>query len=300
MQETLVWSLGWEDPLEKCYPLQYSRLENSMDCIVHGVTKSRTWLSDFRVHFFKFTAILYFFSLHVIMCIHFPPPSISFPGLILSVCLSLSRTHTPRKLSFLWLYLLPVFRFAFDSPCFLVRYSPVIPISTAIQTWPQGTPSLVKSFPAFSVVVDFWISDALRHLKDWSSSSGLADTLEDTVTQWPRKAQEREEKTRPFHPFQETWEALGTHWWNKVRRCFCSEATRHTHPARVSVWFSSACGNIKKSQTGALNSICLSLMVLEVQKSKTKVLIGLVPPDEGPHSSLQTAIFLLCLPLAER
>ena len=24
------------------YPLQYSGLENSMDCIVHGITKSRT------------------------------------------------------------------------------------------------------------------------------------------------------------------------------------------------------------------------------------------------------------------
>ena len=32
----------------KGYPLQYSGLENSMDCIVHGVTKSRTWLSDFH------------------------------------------------------------------------------------------------------------------------------------------------------------------------------------------------------------------------------------------------------------
>ena len=29
----------------KGYPLQYSGLENSMDCIDHGVTKSRTWLS---------------------------------------------------------------------------------------------------------------------------------------------------------------------------------------------------------------------------------------------------------------
>ena len=50
MQETWVWSLGWEDPLEKGkgYPLQYSVLENSMDCIVHGVTKSPTWLSDFH------------------------------------------------------------------------------------------------------------------------------------------------------------------------------------------------------------------------------------------------------------
>ena len=30
------------------YPLQYSGLENSMDCIVHGVTKSQTGLSDFH------------------------------------------------------------------------------------------------------------------------------------------------------------------------------------------------------------------------------------------------------------
>ena len=33
----------------KGYPLQYSDLENSMDCIVHGVTKSRTQLSDFHL-----------------------------------------------------------------------------------------------------------------------------------------------------------------------------------------------------------------------------------------------------------
>ena len=33
------------------YPLQYSGLENSMNCIVHGVAKSRTQLSDF--HFFS-------------------------------------------------------------------------------------------------------------------------------------------------------------------------------------------------------------------------------------------------------
>ena len=34
----------------KGYPLQYSGLENSMYCIVHGVTKSQTWLSDFHFH----------------------------------------------------------------------------------------------------------------------------------------------------------------------------------------------------------------------------------------------------------
>ena len=34
----------------KGYPLQYLGLENSMDCIVHGVTKSQTWLSDFHLN----------------------------------------------------------------------------------------------------------------------------------------------------------------------------------------------------------------------------------------------------------
>ena len=32
---------------KKGYPLQYSGLENSMDCIVHGVAKSQARLSDF-------------------------------------------------------------------------------------------------------------------------------------------------------------------------------------------------------------------------------------------------------------
>ena len=36
---------------EKGYPLQYSGLENSMDCIVRGVAKSQTQLNDFHFHF---------------------------------------------------------------------------------------------------------------------------------------------------------------------------------------------------------------------------------------------------------
>jgi len=32
----------------KGYPLPCSGLENSMDCIVHGVTKSQAWLSNFH------------------------------------------------------------------------------------------------------------------------------------------------------------------------------------------------------------------------------------------------------------
>ena len=41
MWETWVPSLGWEDPMEReRLPLQYSGLENSMDCIVNRVSKS--------------------------------------------------------------------------------------------------------------------------------------------------------------------------------------------------------------------------------------------------------------------
>ena len=42
--ETWVQSLGWEDPLEKGKATHSSilGLENSLDCTVHGVTKSQT------------------------------------------------------------------------------------------------------------------------------------------------------------------------------------------------------------------------------------------------------------------
>ena len=42
MWETWVQSLGWENPLGKgkaTYPLQYSGLENSMDCISMGLQR---------------------------------------------------------------------------------------------------------------------------------------------------------------------------------------------------------------------------------------------------------------------
>ena len=50
MQETWVWSLvlGRSPGEGQGYPLQYSGLKNSMDCIVLGVTKSRTWPSNFH------------------------------------------------------------------------------------------------------------------------------------------------------------------------------------------------------------------------------------------------------------
>jgi len=41
------------------YPLQYSGLENSMDCIVNGVAKSWTQLSDFYSHIGNWVLIFY-------------------------------------------------------------------------------------------------------------------------------------------------------------------------------------------------------------------------------------------------
>ena len=53
MWETWVQSLGWEDSLEKEKATHSSilALENSMDCIVHGVAKSGTRINDFHFHF---------------------------------------------------------------------------------------------------------------------------------------------------------------------------------------------------------------------------------------------------------
>ena len=42
----LIPGLGRSPGEGKGYPLQYSSLENSMDCIVHGVAKSQTRLND--------------------------------------------------------------------------------------------------------------------------------------------------------------------------------------------------------------------------------------------------------------
>ena len=46
-----ILGLGRSSGEGKKYPLRNSGLENSMDCIVHGVTKSRTQLSKFHFHF---------------------------------------------------------------------------------------------------------------------------------------------------------------------------------------------------------------------------------------------------------
>ena len=66
----------------KGYSLQYSDLENSMDCIVHGVTKSWTRLSDFHFHF------------------TFEKTYVTYSGLTNPICLSLvlsSKNNVPEK-----------------------------------------------------------------------------------------------------------------------------------------------------------------------------------------------------------
>ena len=47
----LIPGLGRSPGEGKGYPLQYSGLENSMDCIVQGTTKSWTRLSDFHLRY---------------------------------------------------------------------------------------------------------------------------------------------------------------------------------------------------------------------------------------------------------
>ena len=76
MRETWVQSLGWEHPLEKgkaIYPLQYSGLENCMDCIVHGVEKSWTQLNDFHSlthkNFYAIILVFWYASLFLLLFI---------------------------------------------------------------------------------------------------------------------------------------------------------------------------------------------------------------------------------------
>jgi len=74
----------------KGYPLQYSGLENAMDCIFHGVAKSRTRLRDFHL-------LIYNVSFHVILSIHLThssPPLSPCPQITALRVLSLAGSHS--------------------------------------------------------------------------------------------------------------------------------------------------------------------------------------------------------------
>ena len=47
-----ICGLGWSPGERIGYPLQYSGLENPIDCIVHDITKSHTQPNDFHFHLF--------------------------------------------------------------------------------------------------------------------------------------------------------------------------------------------------------------------------------------------------------
>ena len=62
----ILWTVAYQAPpsmgfsMQKYWsglPFQYSGLENFMDCIVHGVAKSRTRLSNFHFHFLSFLSV---------------------------------------------------------------------------------------------------------------------------------------------------------------------------------------------------------------------------------------------------
>ena len=74
MWETRVQSLDWEEPLEKGkdYSLHYSGLENSMNSIVQGVTRSWTQLSDFHFHFICINPTTTVFCLSCSLSLEFP------------------------------------------------------------------------------------------------------------------------------------------------------------------------------------------------------------------------------------
>ena len=72
----------------KSYPLQYSSLENFMDSIVHGVTKSQTWLSDFQ----------FYTSLWGLTCLALKPEKSLWPQLQSSVVWMPQLTFTSESL----------------------------------------------------------------------------------------------------------------------------------------------------------------------------------------------------------
>ena len=64
--------LGRSPGERKGYPLQYSGLENSMDCIVYEVAKSQTRPSDcsFTLDFVIYNIFLYIGLLFSVHCFH--------------------------------------------------------------------------------------------------------------------------------------------------------------------------------------------------------------------------------------
>ena len=94
----LIAGLGKSPGEGNSYPLQYSGLQNSMDCIVHGVAKSLNRLSDFDSVTCFIEGSYLLSILHLVVCVHqsyssqFISPSASFLGahtFVPHVCVSI-------------------------------------------------------------------------------------------------------------------------------------------------------------------------------------------------------------------
>ena len=103
MQETWVWSLGWEDPLEKGTATHSGILAGRIpwteawQATVHGVAKSWTWLSNFHFH-----PLL---SIYLSFPIYLPIRPSIHPSLQQRIAANKSKAHrlkTPRKVYCSW------------------------------------------------------------------------------------------------------------------------------------------------------------------------------------------------------
>ena len=99
MQEASVRFLGWQYPLEgKGFPLQYSGLKNSMDCVVHVVTKSWTRMSYF--HSLPHVIPIIWASLVAQLVKNPPAMQETFNSWVGKVCWRRDRLPTPVFLDF--------------------------------------------------------------------------------------------------------------------------------------------------------------------------------------------------------
>ena len=84
--------LGISPEKGNSYAFRYSGLENSMDCMVHGVAKSQKWLSDF--HFNSEVCQTVFTSFYSLFCSPSVISTILFQLIHLFLCLSYSATDS--------------------------------------------------------------------------------------------------------------------------------------------------------------------------------------------------------------
>ena len=136
------------------YPLQYSGLENSMDrslqAIVHAVSKSRTWLSDFHFHLNTLSMTEFLLSFPSLLT---PELIFCIPSLLLIflpyTSPSLTELHLPSFCSYIYnVYIMPPYfpHRAFGSSacnglspeidlCFRNRHHYRITLVTLLRSW---------------------------------------------------------------------------------------------------------------------------------------------------------------------